>query len=156
MFAVLLGIQDSRVAADDIPSPPDVAWISFSETSRYSENQPEFHARATKNVDPRILKFFSAHVSRTTDLHFLLKSYNDAELKFRTDNFLVIKIDGTDVTIAGGQEFPERTMSNLAKQLRARDFQVELVAPESLLKRNDSDDQDDPKFVVPFVTQLGD
>ena len=147
-FVALFAIQISPVAADDTASPSDAAWISFSETSHYSGKQQEFHARATRNVDPNVLKLLSAHVSRTTELRLLLKSYSDAELKFRTRNFLVIRIDGTDVTIAGGQEFPELAVRKLAKQLRTMDFHVDLVTPESLLKRSDSQGQDAPEFVV--------
>ena len=124
---------------------------AFQKLHATQVRRQEFHARATRNVDPKILKLFSAHVSRTTYLRLLLKSYSDAELKFRTDNFLVTRIDGTDLTIAGGQEFPQRAISKLAKQLRAMDFHVELVTPESLLKRNDSEGQEEPEFVVPFV-----
>jgi hypothetical protein len=149
-FAVLLMLQTSPVAADDIAPDSDASWISFSETSLYSTKQQEFHARATRNVDPKLLRIFSAHVSRATDLRLLMKSYTDAELKFRSDNFLVTRIDGTNVTIAVGKEFPEQVTRNLAKQLQTMGFHVDSVPPATLLHRNDSKIQDEPQFVVPY------
>ena len=155
IFATIavLALQTSPVAADDIAPRSDAAWISFSESSIYSTKQQEFHARATPNVDPKLLKVISADVFRATDLLLLLKSYSDAELKFRSDNFLVTRIDGTNVTIAVGKEFPELVTRKLAKQLQAMGFHVDSVPPETLLQRNESKVLDEPQFVVPFAVE---
>ena len=150
--AVLLALHTLPMTADGTAPDSNAAWISFSETPIYSTKQQEFHARATRNVDPKLLKIFSAHVSRTTDLRLQLKSYSDAELKYRSNNFLVTRIDGADVTIAVGKDFSESATRELAKQLRAMGFRVDSVQPESLLQRNDPQAQDEPEFVVPYAT----
>lgn len=154
MLTVLLSLHALVMTTDATAANTDAAWISFSEAPIRSAKQQEFHVRATQNVAPELLKFFSAHVSRTTDLRFLLKSYSDAKLKYRSDNFLVTRIDGADVTIAIGKDFPELATVKLAKQLHAMGFRVDTVQPKALLHRNDHQDQDEPEFIVPYVTDL--
>ena len=149
--AFLLALQTPHVAANDTTPRSDAAWISFLETPIHSTKQQEFHARATRNTDPKVLKTISAHVSQSTDLRLLLKSYSDAELKFRSDNFLVTRIDGANVTIAAGKDFPELATRKLEKQLNTMGYHVDSVTPETLLQRNDSQAPDEPEFVVPFA-----
>ena len=152
LFATLtlsLTLLTSAVAGDDIASRSDPAWISFAETPVQSNREQEFHARATKNADPKPLKFVSAFVARSTDLSLLLVSYGDADLKFRTDQFLVTRIAAKEVTFSTGSQFPASVTRSLAKRFRAMGYSVKIVAPGELLRKNDSADPSAPEFVVP-------
>ena len=102
----LLALQAPPHVSNDTRPRPVADWFCYVEAPIHSTRKREFHARATRNTDPRLLRIISAHVSRSTDLRLLLESYCDAELKFRSDNFLVTRIDGANVTIAAGKHFP--------------------------------------------------
>lgn len=145
-----LTLLTSAVAGDNIASRWEPAWISFAETPVQSNQEQEFHARATMNADPKLLKIASAFVARSTDRSLLLVSYCDAALKFRTDQFLVTRIAAKEVTFTTGSQFPASVTRSLSKRFRAMGFAVKIVAPEVLLRKNDTSDPSAPEFVVPY------
>lgn len=151
-FVVILAVSTLLTSAvgDDSASRAEPAWVSFAETPVQSQEEPEWHARATKNTNPNLLRIISAFVNRATDLRLSLVSYSDADLRWRTDKFLVAKIEGKRVILTTGSQFPAAVTRSLAKRLRSMSYDVELVATHALLRRNETSKPSEPEFVVPF------
>lgn len=149
MSALSLAVSTFAIATDGAAPPSKPAWISFAEAPVETQTEQEWHVRATKNVDSVILKIISAFVARSTERRLVLVSRSDANLDFRTDQFLVAKIAANEVTLTTGTSFPTSVTDSLAKRLRKTGYVVEVVAPDVLLEKHHADDSLAPEFVVP-------
>ena len=151
MPALSLALLGSAVAADAAPRA-EQAWITYALTPVQTQKQQEWHVRATEHVDVKMLNLVSAFVARSTELKVLLVSRTDADLTFRTDQFLVTRFAGNEVTLTAGPRFPISATESLAKRFRAMGYAVKTVAPGVLLQEHHASDPAAPQFVVPHGT----
>ena len=153
-LSVLLLAPNLPAADTSISTDSESAWICIQNVSGPSSNQNIYHLRVTGNTDPRFLRLTASPLYRFKSAQFQLRSYKDADLKYRTNDFLVLKIDKRKVVFAVARDFPNSLAISLAKVIRAHGFHVETVEPDMLLHRNEQPSPTTPEFVVPYAGRV--
>ncbi len=126
------------------------AWVSFTEGPTEQGVKQRIHVQATVNLDPDVLKVISSFVHRAIDQPMLLVSYGDADVRIRTERFIVARIRKKKLTVATNSLLPEASSRLLTKRLTRMGYKVELVAPKKLLLRTNASDEHPAEFIVPF------
>ncbi|QDT07770.1 hypothetical protein K227x_61980 [Rubripirellula lacrimiformis] len=149
VLSVFLLAPNLLTADSSVSSDSESAWITIQKVPGQTSDRNEYHLRVTGNTDPKFLRLTGAPLHRFKSAKFYLKSYEDADLRFRSNDFLVLKIKGSSVVSAVAKDFPDSLAISLAKVFQANGYQVENVEPKMLLHRNEQQSPSAAEFVIP-------
>ncbi|NND99595.1 MAG: hypothetical protein HKN47_19945 [Pirellulaceae bacterium] len=142
LIAMVLGGDVSAEAPRPASSP---TWIAICKSQSNDSRTSKFDLQVPSGIDLKVIDAIAKTLS-DGDIHIgKLISRQNIGLEFPDASFMIMKIDGDDLTVAPGSEFPFDATRALARGLNGLGIQNTTIAdPDKLLHRRFS--HGDPFF----------
>ena len=142
LFAMVLG---GSICAETPRQASSPTWITICKSHSSDSQTSSFDLQVPSGIDFKVIDGIAKTLSdRGIDIGRLISRKN-IELEFPTASFMIMKIDGDNLTIAPGSDFPFDATRALAKGLGGIGIQDTTIAdPDKLLHRRFS--HGDPFF----------
>ena len=142
-FAMVLG--DARISAEQLQPLSSPIWITLCHSPSNENQKSSVEFQVPSGIDFKVIDAIAKTLSdRNIDVERLVSRQN-ISVEFSTASFVVMKIDGTDLTLAPGSDFPFEATRALATALNQHGVKnTTIVDPDKLLHRRFS--HGDPFF----------
>ncbi|KAA5538933.1 hypothetical protein FYK55_26210 [Roseiconus nitratireducens] len=143
LFATLLG--DANIFAEQLQRSSSPIWITLRHSPANGHQESSVEIQVPSGIDFKVIDAIAETLSDQKIDVGRLVAHQDISLEFSSASFVVMRIDGTDLTLAPGSGFPfetTRALTTALNQLGVKNTTI--VDPDKLLHRRFS--QGDPFF----------
>ena len=141
--AMLLG--DARISAEQLQPSSSPIWITLCHSPSNEHQKPSVEFQVPSGIDFTVIDAIANTLSdQNIDVGRLVTRQN-ISMEFSTASFVVMKIEGSELTLAAGSDFPFEATRALGTALNQHGVEnTTIVDPDKLLHRRFS--HGDPFF----------